>query len=160
MRRDFGRLALWTVSTLAALPAVAQPRIGVVPGAGVGEMGATTICMSLEGQPDGGCVFYEVRSFRSSRHVIRMHVDGRTTALREVGSARTRTAYDREYRVTRTYHVQNYRAADGSFTAELWTRGDDIEDGGDCGEMRGGLTVRKRGQQTHVRLQGAGCTLG
>ena len=147
-------------SALAPPSLFAQPRIGVVPGAEVGVMGATTICMSLGGHPNGGCLFYEVRSFRSSRHIIRMRVDGRTADLREVGRATTRTAYDREYRETRSYTVQNYRAADGTFTAELWTRSDDIEDGGDCGEMRGGLTVRKRGRQTHIRLEGAGCTLG
>jgi len=145
---------------MIAPAALAQPQIGVVPGADVGVMGATTICMSLEGQPNGGCVFYEVRSFRSSRHIIRMRVDGRTTDLRETGRSTTRTAYDREHRMTRSYTVQTYRAADGSFTAELWTRGDDIEGGGDCSEMRGGLTVRKRGRQTHVRLEGAACTLG
>lgn len=152
-------VSLVGLALLCVPSSLAQPRVGVVPGANVGGMGATTICMSREGQPNGGCVFYEVRPFRG-RASIQMHVDGRTAALRELGRGTTRTAYDREYRVTRTYHVQHYRAVDGSFTAELWTRSDDVEDGGDCGEMRGGVTVRKAGRQTHVRLEGAGCTLG
>jgi len=148
---------LFLLATVLCTSAVqAQPCIGVVPNAETGytSEGRSYLCYSVEGRNDG-CVFFLENTRRGS--VSRMNVDGRTTAVRKVGRERTQTAYDRQYRVTRTYSVSNYRAADGSFTAELWERNNDTE-GGDCVEMRGGLTVRKGGRQTHVRVEGQGCT--
>ena len=89
-----------------------------------------------------------------------MNVNGQTIEVVRVGRVYEAQAFDATIGRNRTYTVDTYRARGGAFTAELWTRGDDNEDdGGDCSSQLGGLTVRKGGRQTQMRIQGFSCTL-
>lgn len=147
------RRSAWLLCALAGFaagPSQAQsnPQIGSLPDAFEMTPGVTAY-LHPEGNPD-------VTVFRYDHDDGTIVVDGRRATVRPSGRARTETAFDQSAGVTRTYDVQVWRPRDRSFEVEVWERSVD-DGGGDCMETVGGLTVRKRGRQTHLRIEGQAC---
>lgn len=138
----------WAIPLLLPATALAQPRLGRVQ-APV-EYGNTVLYPENDRSAP---VFAYVAASG-----YWMTVDGRRTELEHLSSRAGARALDPASGVMRTYHVERYRARDRSFTVELWQR--EVETGGECNEAFGGLTVRKAGQQTHLRVVGYDCPAG
>lgn len=146
------RLALLLVLATAA-HAQSGPHIGTIPDA-FDQTPGVTAYLHPETNPEATVFRYD-----ADRGTI--VVDGRSTTVRPVGRSREETAVEAGTGIRRGYSVQLWRPRDRSFEVEVWERsiGDD-EAGGDCTEIRGGITVRKRGRTTHLRVTGEACQFG
>lgn len=147
------RLALITL-VFATAPAAAQaPRLSDV---GTGGDTSFNSGVTLYVNPEGNYDVTYLRWGPNADSPAVVIVDGQRTTLRSVGRGSTRTARDASG-VTRSYDVSTFRSRDRSVEVELWLRGADDEDGGDCIQQVGGMTVRKRGRETHVRVSASAC---
>lgn len=144
------RLAL-LLCLVTAAHAQSGPRIGTIPDAFDMTPGVTAT-LHPENNP-------EATVFRYDHDSGTIVVDGRSATVRRSGRERTETAVEAGTGIRRTYDVQIWRPRDRSFEVEVWERSVD-DGGGDCIEMRGGITVRKRGRSTHLRVTGEACQFG
>ena len=137
-------------------PALAQraPTVGVVR---LSSSFQTTFELFAEASPRAGAVF-AVNDGGCNINVppdcdyALVNVDRSTIRVRQVGPARQEQATDAAG-VTRAYSVGTWRDVSRRTTVEIWTRQDGCEVH-TC-ELRGGITVRRGGRSTTVRVVGS-----
>ena len=140
--------SLFALAFLSATAFLQQdPRIGCVR-----QLPEFVAGLSLqrEGETRRECYVYYVPEHDSNFGLV--NVDGRDYRVRETHRRRA-SAVDRAAGVTRQYDVLTLTPRDGGFEAELWMR-NHSEPGWESSEIRGGLTVRKDGGQTTIRVVG------
>lgn len=107
------------------------------------------MALARQGDAGRGCYVFYSPSFDGSLN--RVNIDGRDYTVSRV-SRRRAHAFDREAGIRREYTVSIYRPQDRSFEVELWER---HEMEGEWSRVLGGMTVRRRGTHTMVRVEGA-----
>lgn len=121
------------------------PSIGCVRNVSDWEAGTA---LSREGESRRECYVFYSPSFDGSTN--RVNIDGRDYSVQRV-SRRRNHAFDQAAGIRREYTVTIYRPRGNAFEVELWER---HELDGEGSRVLGGMTVRRRGTQSMVRVEG------